>query len=627
MHAQSTLSFSGARARGTHLKHANTEQMISSSSEEFSHDSSISMHTNIPEHKDQKLIASNTDNEMTLSATLNNIDTITNSINDINDNAISITQERSNEELDMDSNDFKIIDKIDSTSFIHDSLTNIIPITTISSNLPVMENIASSSFAILNSSTTFNNNHSILLSVITTVPAFIDETPTFSNMITKTSPTPSQMIISESTTIASNRIEGSFESSISLQPQILSQPIPSDKSWLYDSLQSIINSQILSEQQEELSEKKLSFGSFNTSGVATFSTTTSNNNNNNNSNNNSNNNNNNDNNSFSIRTTIMNPSRKLSMQANNSSILSISTQKLSPNIFDTTVSNVEQQTKKQSNKESDEDHYFNVDSSIFMNASNFQNHSPIKLSHNRIENNGISTMIEQLNFPLNETKETKKERNEGKIGTMNLSPSSTTKSDNNISVKNATINSGNTTIHPFVSAIQELSEEIIASAAEKINSNSQSNIQLNQKHSVNTVEDYKLHSLKHQQSQQSLPENHNEITGEIDEILRDQTTMDDTHEEVIMESETLNQQNITTNSQVIQVTTPHVVVHTVTSLEPENDEICLLPPDAGPCHDYVLRWFHNSQTAKCEQFSYSSCGGNSNNFPDRHTCEAKCSRG
>ncbi|KAK6113724.1 Kunitz/Bovine pancreatic trypsin inhibitor domain family protein [Brugia pahangi] len=640
-------SFNGARARGTHRKHAITEQMISSSSEEFSHESSISMHTNTPEYKDQKLIASNADNEMILSVTPNNIDTITNSIND---NAISITQEQSDEELDMDSNDYKIIDKIDSTSLIHDSLTTIIPITT----TPVMENI-SLSFATLNSSAATNNNHSIRSSLITTIPAFINETSTFSDMITKSNPNPSQMIISESTTIASNRVDGSFESSISSQPQILSQPIPSDKSWLYESLQSIINSQVLSEQQEELSEKKLSFGSFNTSGVATFSTTISNNNNNNNNNsnsniNNSNNNNDNSNNNFPVRTTIMNPLRKLSMQANNSSLLSISTQKLSPNIFDTTASNVEQQTKKpikELEKESEEDHYFNVDSSIFMNATNFQKPSHTIISHNRIENNGISTMIEQLNFPFNETKEMKKERGEGKIGTMNLSPSSLSPSLSSSSRIDSNINSGNTTIHPLVSAIQELSEEMIASDGE-INSNSQSNALLNEKHSVNTVDDYKLHSLKHKQS---LPENHNDITGEqftvahdaqfmvksipyrttikqgeINEILKDQTTMNDAHEEEMrMESEILNQQNITNDSQVMQVTTPHAVVHAVTSLQLENDEICLLPPDAGPCHDYVLRWFHNSQTAKCEQFSYSSCGGNNNNFPDRHTCEAKCS--
>nr|CDP90580.1 BMA-MLT-11, isoform a [Brugia malayi] len=570
--------FFSARARGTHRKHAITEQMISSSSEEFSHESSISMHTNTPEYKDQKLIASNADNEMILSVTPNNIDTITKSIND---NAISITQEQSDEELDMDSNDYKIIDKIDSTSLIHDSLTTIIPITTISSNTPVMENIPLS-FATLNSSAATNNNHSIRSSLITTIPAFINETSTFSDMITKSNPNPSQMIISESTTIASNRVDGSFESSTSSQPQFLSQPIPSDKSWLYESLQSIINSQVLSEQQEELSEKKLSFGSFNTS-----------------------------------------------------------------------ASNVEQQAKKpikELEKESEEDHYFNVDSSIFMNATNFQNPSHTIISHNRIENNGISTMIEQLNFPFNETKEMKKERSEGKIGTMNLSPSSLSPSLSSSSRSDSNINSGNTTIHPFVSAIQELSEEMIASNGE-INSNSQSNALLNQKHSVNTVDDYKLHSLKHKQSQQSLPENHNDITGEqftvahdaqfmvksipyrttikqgeINEILKDQTTMNDAHEEeVIMESEILNQQNITTDSQVMQVTTPHAVVHAVTSLQLENDEICLLPPDAGPCHDYVLRWFHNSQTAKCEQFSYSSCGGNNNNFPDRHTCEAKCS--
>lgn len=58
-----------------------------------------------------------------------------------------------------------------------------------------------------------------------------------------------------------------------------------------------------------------------------------------------------------------------------------------------------------------------------------------------------------------------------------------------------------------------------------------------------------------------------------------------------------------------------------------DEETCVLPPEAGPCVDYVPRWFYNSQTGNCEQFSYGSCGGNTNNFMDRQTCEAKCQSG
>ncbi|VDO28023.1 unnamed protein product [Haemonchus placei] len=54
--------------------------------------------------------------------------------------------------------------------------------------------------------------------------------------------------------------------------------------------------------------------------------------------------------------------------------------------------------------------------------------------------------------------------------------------------------------------------------------------------------------------------------------------------------------------------------------------LCSLPPDAGPCFEYVPRWFFNAQSGQCEQFSYGSCGGNENNFADRSVCEIKCLR-
>lgn len=101
------------------------------------------------------------------------------------------------------------------------------------------------------------------------------------------------------------------------------------------------------------------------------------------------------------------------------------------------------------------------------------------------------------------------------------------------------------------------------------------------------------------------------------------------NEEEEIDSEMLHRQS-TTDSQVTQKTTPLAVIHGVTSLQKlqlEPDDTCVLPPDAGTCRDYVPRWFYNSQTGKCEQFSYGSCGGNSNNFLDRQACEGKCSRG
>ncbi|VDK17685.1 unnamed protein product [Anisakis simplex] len=52
-----------------------------------------------------------------------------------------------------------------------------------------------------------------------------------------------------------------------------------------------------------------------------------------------------------------------------------------------------------------------------------------------------------------------------------------------------------------------------------------------------------------------------------------------------------------------------------------------MAPDVGPCLEYNMRWFYNSQSGLCEQFTYGSCGGNTNNFIDKQTCEAKCQSG
>ncbi|ETN73519.1 Kunitz/Bovine pancreatic trypsin inhibitor domain protein, partial [Necator americanus] len=42
---------------------------------------------------------------------------------------------------------------------------------------------------------------------------------------------------------------------------------------------------------------------------------------------------------------------------------------------------------------------------------------------------------------------------------------------------------------------------------------------------------------------------------------------------------------------------------------------CLQDPDKGKCSLKKLWWYFNQKSGKCEQFVYSGCGGNSNNFP------------
>lgn len=495
-----------------------------SSTEEFSHG-----FINTLEHKGQKFIASSIENEVTLPATQNNFDAITNSVND---NAIIDTQERSDlspimppEEWEMELDEYKIIDKIDTTlqnSLTHESLTSTITSTTKSFNEPVqtvVENVAPS-LVTLNTthieptslSSTTSISHSILSSV-TTIPANnITSTP--SKIMVQSRRTPSQMIVSEST-IIDNNLEGSLEPSIPSPPQILSQPIPSGKSWLYDGLQSIINSQILPDQhsQRELSEKKLSLSSFDTTSTfvpATFSTAI--------------------NNKYSlpVTTTVMNTSKKPPpMSTNDPTIWSTSTQTLSPNAIDITFSNNELQTKKSVGKpekfmkESEENHYFNADSSIFMNAPSFHNQTRPILSHDRIRTDKINTMTQQLKFALNGTRETEKVRNEGKIDAMNLSLKSSTPMQNfdNTPVNSVILKSGNDVLHQFATTTQEASTEISTSTEQPISQ--EASTETNQNHRVSTVESHSLHSLKHQQLQQSLPGNLNEITGQQFTVAHD----------------------------------------------------------------------------------------------------------
>jgi len=54
------------------------------------------------------------------------------------------------------------------------------------------------------------------------------------------------------------------------------------------------------------------------------------------------------------------------------------------------------------------------------------------------------------------------------------------------------------------------------------------------------------------------------------------------------------------------------------------DDLCLAPAVVGPCDAAIPRWFYNSNTGECEQFTWGGCGGNDNNFETRDDCEAAC---
>lgn len=55
-------------------------------------------------------------------------------------------------------------------------------------------------------------------------------------------------------------------------------------------------------------------------------------------------------------------------------------------------------------------------------------------------------------------------------------------------------------------------------------------------------------------------------------------------------------------------------------------EDCLLQVKAGTCNDDIQRYYYNTLTQKCEEFSYSGCGGNANNFKSILECKKTCFR-
>lgn len=52
---------------------------------------------------------------------------------------------------------------------------------------------------------------------------------------------------------------------------------------------------------------------------------------------------------------------------------------------------------------------------------------------------------------------------------------------------------------------------------------------------------------------------------------------------------------------------------------------CVLPADPGPCNRVAIRnYFFNTDTRRCEQFTYGGCFGNKNNFKTLWACEWTC---
>ncbi|XP_066485226.1 tissue factor pathway inhibitor 2 [Tiliqua scincoides] len=54
--------------------------------------------------------------------------------------------------------------------------------------------------------------------------------------------------------------------------------------------------------------------------------------------------------------------------------------------------------------------------------------------------------------------------------------------------------------------------------------------------------------------------------------------------------------------------------------------LCYKPKDEGICSASVPRFYYNIKTKKCEEFSFTGCGGNDNNFLNKGSCYKACSK-
>lgn len=54
-------------------------------------------------------------------------------------------------------------------------------------------------------------------------------------------------------------------------------------------------------------------------------------------------------------------------------------------------------------------------------------------------------------------------------------------------------------------------------------------------------------------------------------------------------------------------------------------QICNLEADAGSCRGVYKRYFYDSSSQSCQEFEYSGCRGNQNNFLTNEICMSSCS--
>ena len=55
--------------------------------------------------------------------------------------------------------------------------------------------------------------------------------------------------------------------------------------------------------------------------------------------------------------------------------------------------------------------------------------------------------------------------------------------------------------------------------------------------------------------------------------------------------------------------------------------VCDMPKVSGTCKERLVRYYYDNGKKKCDNFLFSGCGGNMNNFDTIGQCNMKCESG
>lgn len=53
-------------------------------------------------------------------------------------------------------------------------------------------------------------------------------------------------------------------------------------------------------------------------------------------------------------------------------------------------------------------------------------------------------------------------------------------------------------------------------------------------------------------------------------------------------------------------------------------DVCSLPKERGPCHNFSVKWYFDVTYGGCSRFWYGGCDGNGNQFNTQEECENVC---